>query len=92
MIWARPFWVAPVTDSRVPFFTSATVRALAPLLVRMSRSAVATRVPITAGRPVRALARYCMLAQPLDRPTSTSANPRAVLPVVVTRVATRSTE
>ena len=75
----------------MPFLTSATVRAFGPLLVRMSRSAVATRVPITAGRPVRALARYWMLAQPRERPLTTSANPRAVLPVVVTRVPSANT-
>src|ERR687897_1181065 len=90
-ICARPFCVAPVTESRVPFFTSATVRASEPELVRMSKSAVATRVPITAGSPVRDLARYWIAAQPRYRPLTTSANPRAVLPVVVTRVPSANT-
>jgi hypothetical protein len=39
----------PVTDSAVPFLTSATVRAPAQLVVRMSRSAVATLLPMIAG-------------------------------------------
>ena len=70
----------------MPFFTSATVRESAPLVVRMSRSAVATRVPMIAGRPVIELARYCMLDQPVDLPLTSWAQPRAVLPVMVTLV------
>src|SRR5918997_624640 len=65
-IWARPFWVAPVTESRAPFLTSATVRASGPEVVRMSRSAVATRGPITAGSPVREPARDWIATQPPD--------------------------
>src|SRR5215211_305480 len=84
MICARPFWIAPVTETALPFFTSGTFRESVPLVVRMSRSAVATRLPITAGRPYMELARYCMLDQPVDRPLTSSAQPRAVFPVMVT--------
>ena len=84
MICARPFWMAPVTESAVPFLTSATVRAPAPLVVRISSFAVATRLPMIAGRPVVELARYCMVDQPVDLPLTSCAQPRAVLPVMVT--------
>src|SRR5688572_9214860 len=52
----------------------------------MSRSAVATRLPMTAGRPFIELARYCMLDHPVDLPLTSCAHPRAVLPVMVTLV------
>ena len=38
------------------------------------------------GRPVAELARYCELDQPVNLPLTSWAQPRAVLPVIVTRV------
>src|SRR5215208_7484638 len=72
MICARPFCVAPVIASLVPFGTS--VITLVPEDVTQMFSAVmATRVPITRGRASVALARYWRLAQPRIRPWYTSA-------------------